>query len=678
MITTEDYLRSLINDRNKIINKIEAHGDSVPSNPTFGELANIYNNTSLFPYDYSPRALFSPNVETIYTVEPQVYLYTKFTNNLSDFYSGLYGGNVQNMDASNAVAGVNAFRAVSSLNLNGANFNNMINIDGMFANTGGNAFINNIKFGNVITASNLFNSSNISTIDVDLSNLQDASSMFENCLNLISVNGNIGDSGSLTNMYHMYYGCSNLQNIPNVIIRDNISSIEGILKINDSTMFKIPAQFNLDIQDNNHALNFFRGVFTYSNVINVSNLIISNETQFSANIYGILQNCKMLQSVYNVDLPKTTTGIGGGYTNLFYDCVNLTTVSNLNVTGCKDISGMFRNCKKINNVSVIGNFSQVTNASNAFSYSSSGAIVTNDTADFSNVINASYMFNNGGIRNGVVLKFNKVIDASYMFAENSSGVWSGVNVDMGHSPIENASHMFYNHSYTWMMNITNLRFDTIKNASYMFNSVGTGAIKNITGNGYCNFANAINLSLAFSCCFENDLILDLGVDGVGMSSIFWRSNIINLTIINQQKGNFSHAFSECYFSNINLDLDLRGDNLRSQFSRCMNLISLPNFYNYNGSDCSFFCSTCYNLVDVPLIEFTPNSNTYLMFEQCRNLSNDSIINILTSLVNAGVVPWMNFNTSNYSSLFYQTNINVLNCGVPEEVLSALNANGWTY
>jgi len=678
MITTEDYLRSLINDRNKIINKIEAHGDSVPSNPTFGELANIYNNTSLLPYDYSPRGLFSPNIATIYTVEPQVYLYTKFTNNLSGFYSGLYGGNVQNMDASNATAGVNAFFSVSSLNLNGANFNNMINIDGMFANTSGNAFINNIKFGNVITASNLFSNSNISTIDVNLSNLQNAASMFENCVNLTSVAGNIGDSGSLTNMYHMYSGCGNLQNIPNVVIRDNISNIEGILRINDSTMLKVPAQFNLDIQDNNHALNFFRGVFTYSNVINVSNLIISNETQSSSNIFGILQNCKMLQSVYNVNLPKTTTGIGGGYTNLFYDCANLTTVSNLNVTGCKDISGMFRNCKKINNVSVIGNFSQVTNASNAFSYSSSGAIVTNDTADFSNVVNASYMFNNGGIRNGVVLKFNKVIDASYMFAENSSGFSGRVDVDMGYSPIENASHMFYNHSYTYRMNITNLRFDTIKDATYMFNAVGSGTIKNITGNGYCNFANATSLSQAFSYCFENDLILDLGVDGVSMYSIFWRSNIVNLTIINQQKANLCWAFQECYFPYINLDIDLRGENLRSQFRRCTNLISLPNFYNYNGLDCSYFCDSCYNLVDVPIIEFAPNSSVLYAFRSCNNLSNDSIINIATSLVNAGTMPYMNFNSTNFQSLFYQTNINVLNCGVPEEVLSALNANGWTY
>lgn len=692
MITTENYLRSLINDRNKIMNKIEAHGDSVPSNPTFGELVNIYNDTSLFPYDYSPRALFSPNVETIYTVEPQVYLYTKFTNNLSGFYSGLYGGNVQNMDASNAVAGVNAFRAVSSLNLNGANFNNMINIDGMFANTSGNAFINNIKFGNVVTASNLFSNSNISTIDVDLSNLQNAASMFRNCVNLTSVTGNIGDSGSLTNMENMYFGCANLIHIPDVVVRENISSMNGFLTINTSTSLKVPAKFNLDIISDSLSTHYLKQIFPQTNVETVQNLIIKNNSVSGSIIYGMFENCRNLKNVYNIDLPTNVIGESTdlykcAFYNLFCGCSNLDSVINLNLTGVQRIDGMFREAR-LNNLTAIGDFTNVTSAVEAFR-GLIGIYFRKEEAanlrNFPNLVNAAGMFQSFSGLSGSsdynlanFFTFGNVVNGTRMF-------WGTVftYVDMGNSPIQNASDMFGRMGY--LAELPNLKTEYITNAHGLFyNDMNLKNPLSIN----LNFPNVLTLNNAFFGVGFSDVTLDINQNGVDFSYCFTNSNVSNILIINSEKGRFSHAFSDAaQIQYINFALDLNGAYLDTQFFRMYNLKVFPNIYNYSGKPAlGRICIDCFNLVDVPIINLSPSTNTTptssenvsLAFSNCWSLSDASVVNILTSLAYIGPLQGSNCNTTNVNGIFYNSGINVLNCGVPEEVLSALNANGWTY
>lgn len=717
MITTEDYLRSLINDRNKIINKIEAHGDSVPSNPTFGELANIYNNTSLLPYDYSPRALFSPNVETIYTVEPQVYLYTKFTNNLSGFYSGLYGGNVQNMDASNAVAGVNAFRAVSSLNLNGANFNNMINIDGMFANTGGNAFINNIKFGNVITASNLFSNSNISTIDVNLSNLQNAASMFENCANLTSVTGNIGDSGSLTDMAHMYFGCNNLQNIPDVIIRSNITNLQYVLRVQDNREDKIPAKFNLDIITNSLSAHYFVDCFAGSNVLRVNNLIITNTYQSGAGSYAILNNCPLLTDVYNVDLPKKfTSDSASPYYNLFTYSNNIRNIININVTGVEYVSGMFDGLRNLQNMQIIGDFSNVINAKHTFQDTmllNSPTFWTNGNFNFcqdlSNVVEAEFMFCRSGLYGqnanyANYFTFNNVINAQGMFL----GAWIS-GVDMGNSPIVNAERMF---SGAKNLVYVNLNGDLITNAHTMFSN--TKKLQILNNLSFPNLINASNM-------FENSI--DPNVPGENKSVYIHMPKVTNLcyTFLNSGlNGNITincsllareklaGVFAECHhitnidvegqywdgsfgwnlYNVVHINANMKLSGFRLTFKGYQHLVKIPNVIEYNSYSVMFdeLCADCRNLTDFPLFNIQMNpggtSSTPMFnraFANCSNLSNSAIINILTMFSNITVPGMgMSLNSDNYQSVFAGTGINVLNCGVPEEVLSALNSTGWTY
>lgn len=692
MITTEDYLRSLINDRNKIMNKIEAHGDSVPSNPTFGELANIYNNTSLLPYDYSPRALFSPNVETIYTVEPQVYLYTKFTNNLSGFYSGLGGGNIQNMDASNATAGVNAFFGVGSLNLNGANFNNMINIDGMFANTGGDTFINNIKFGNVITASNLFNSSNISTIDVNLSNLQNAASMFENCVNLTSVTGNIGDSGSLTNMENMYFGCANLTHIPDVVVRENISSMNRFLTINTSTSLKVPAKFNLDLITNKFSTHTLKNIFSETQVSRVDNFIVQNTEMLGSIICGIFENCKNLTVACNIDLPKNITGGGyrGAYYNLFARANKLTDIVNLNVTGVNEIGGIFRSMVALNNMTFIGDFSNVTDARDAFRESTYCNFFGKEEAAplryFPNLINASNMFASSSILRAQAdlnlanyFTFEKVVNAASMFY-GSPGYTC---VNMGNSPIQNAASMFG--GMRGLTELPNFKTEYITDAYGLFyNDMNLKNPSSIN----LNFPNVLTLNNAFFGVGFSDVTLDINQNGVDFSYCFTNSNVSNIHIINSEKGRFSHAFSDApQIQYINFALDLNGAYLDTQFFRMYNLKVFPNIYNYNEKPTlGRICIDCFNLIDVPIINLSPSTNTTptssenvrLAFSNCWSLSDASVVNILTSLANVGPLLGSNCNTANVNGIFYNSNINVLNCGVPEEVLSALNANGWTY
>lgn len=77
----------------------------------------------------------------------------------------------------------------------------------------------------------------------------------------------------------------------------------------------------------------------------------------------------------------------------------------------------------------------------------------------------------------------------------------------------------------------------------------------------------------------------------------------------------------------------------SFFSGCSSLETLPQINTSNGNEFTYFCANCTNLKNVPVLDIRNSFGTggiMGLFNNCPSLTNDSLNNIMQSLVNASV------------------------------------------
>ena len=123
---------------------------------------------------------------------------------------------------------------------------------------------------------------------------------------LISYN----DTENVTNMQYMFYGCTNLQTIPQL----DTSNVADM-----SNMF-----------------------YNCLNLQTIPQLNTSNAT----NMQYMFYRCQNLQTIPQLDTSKVNTNMA----NMFYQCYNLQTIPQLDTSNATSINSMFYQCYKLQTI----------------------------------------------------------------------------------------------------------------------------------------------------------------------------------------------------------------------------------------------------------------------------------------------------------------------------------------
>ena len=191
--------------------------------------------------------------------------------------------------------------------------------------------------------------SNLTNIpSFNTSKVTSMSYMFYLCNNLTNVPN--FDTSKVTSMGYMFYGCNNLTNVPNFNTSNVINMSRMFYSCKDLT--NVP---NFDTSKVTTMTNMLSYCY---NLINVPNFNTSNITNMS----GMFFSCYNLTNIPNFNTSNVTN-----MDHIFYFCSNLTDIPNFDTSNVTDISFMFSYCSNLTNIPSF-NTSKVTNMSGTFSY----------------------------------------------------------------------------------------------------------------------------------------------------------------------------------------------------------------------------------------------------------------------------------------------------------------------
>ena len=149
----------------------------------------------------------------------------------------------------------------------------------------------------------------------------------------------------------------------------------------------------------------------------------------------------------------------------------------------------------------------------------------------------------------------------------------------------------------------------------------------------------------FTRCFDSSRLKFLPALNMSAGIYFYRlcmgctslEYVLNINTENAQ--NFQEAFQGCskltQFPIINTS---KATNVHSMFNRCSSLVNAPAIDTSNVIDAGYFYFGCTKLENVPIYNFKKITNVnnamYVMFQDCPALTNESLNNILASLLTA--------------------------------------------
>ena len=504
---------------------------------------------------------------------------------------------------------------------------NVINLPGvtngyfLFANNGSN-----------------YNFSKMTNVEhLDIQDLQNASRLFSNDRNLISVN-NI-NCNNINNCYGMFSSCQNLTTVSNF----NTSKVTNMGHMFNAC-YDLIAIPNFDTSN----VVFMNNAFGYcEKITNIPNFNTSKVTIMNR----MLNGCHKLKNVPNFD---TSNVIGMG--EMFTGCWNLINIPNFNTSNVINTSQMFAFCNNLIN-SPAFNMTKVTNMShmydncrnliNIFNFNTSNATqmyrmfsycnnLSNQSLDniayslplYKNIINGNPSINQyiglttAQINNMSVnakqaaedkgWMVNPQIRIDYTYLNGVNGVNKIYNIDTmtGQEQYQNLYGVLQNSNLNVENMIDVALYASDNNINNMFNLFRNfNAMKNI--NIQINTSNVTNTSWMFGMC----------------------SNLINISNFNTSNvtdmyGMFVGCVNLVNIPNFNMNNIIR---ISRMFASCYNLTTIPNFDTSNVTDMSGMFYYCKNLVNVPLFDMSNVININEIFDNCSNLSQNSLQNIIRSI-----------------------------------------------
>ena len=237
-----------------------------------------------------------------------------------------------------------------------------------------------IKIGtplNLDTLSSFSFSGSISLIDIpelDTSNFQDFSSMFNNCMSLNvdrEVIFNAAKATDFRNMFHTsgyikkvtFTNTSGVTNFNSMFYHSRVNEVSGI----DFTNREVPSSANglpfsysyiqtiSNVKAPENAVSLFRDA---KDLKNIYNLDTSNTTNFNEMFY----ECRGLKQIPEIDTSKGTE-----FSSMFYKCYNITSLPQLNTFNGTNFNSMFEDCQSLESIPQL----DTSNGTN-FSYIFSG------------------------------------------------------------------------------------------------------------------------------------------------------------------------------------------------------------------------------------------------------------------------------------------------------------------
>ena len=195
-----------------------------------------------------------------------------------------------------------------------------------------------------------FGCENMTSIDLsgfDTSSVTDMNSMFWKCSSLTSLDLSGFDTGSVTNMYRMFYGCSSLTSL-------NLSSFDTSSVTDMSLMFGgCSSLTSLDVSgfDTGSVTDMssmFLGCSSLTS-LDVSGFDTSNVT----NMLGMFERCSGLRSL---NVSGIDTGSVTSMRTMFLGCSGLSglDVSTLDTGSVVEMEGMFQECSGLTSLDLSG------------------------------------------------------------------------------------------------------------------------------------------------------------------------------------------------------------------------------------------------------------------------------------------------------------------------------------
>ncbi len=204
------------------------------------------------------------------------------------------------------------------------------------------------------------NRKDITSAEINVTGMTDASNMFYGCSNLTSVDFSNFDTSQVTDMVEMFYGCSNLTSV-------DFSSFDTSHVTNMSCMFRFCTSLtnlNLSSFDTSHVESMS---LMFDNCSRLASLDVSSfNTSQVTGMNCIFNGCNKLTSL---DVSSFDTSQVESMEYMFNSCSRLTSldVSGFDTSKVKNMEGMFCACSGLTSLDVSGfETSQVTNMEGMF------------------------------------------------------------------------------------------------------------------------------------------------------------------------------------------------------------------------------------------------------------------------------------------------------------------------
>ena len=311
----------------------------------------------------------------------------------------------------------------------------------------------------------------INLISVDISNLSKFSwaytdRMFYGCIKLEYVNFNITYILKSRHIYSMFYNCWSLKSID--LSKLDVSEASSF----DNMFFNCTSLETINIENFSLKKDSTNMNYMFENCVSLKSLDLSSFKPYKlTSMIHTFYNCYSLTSI---NLKNMYTNSVTNMNYLFYNCSSLRylDISSFNTEKVLYMNNLFRNCKSLTSIKFGNNFNTDKVIQMAALFTNCNSLKIMDYPIPVKYSNLSYFFSNCHSLTSVNLE-NFVTSSTtrmeYMFSNCHS--LTSVNLEnFDTSKVYYMNHMFYNcHSLT-SVNLEN--FDTIKasNFEYMFSN----------------------------------------------------------------------------------------------------------------------------------------------------------------------------------------------------------------
>ncbi len=203
-------------------------------------------------------------------------------------------------------------------------------------------------------------SNQITSAELNVTGMTDASCLFKNCTNLVSVNLDNFDTSSVTKMQGMFSGCENLTGV-------DVSGFDTCNVTNMAEMFwNCMNLVSVDVSGFNTCnVTSMGGMFC--RCISLTSVDVSGfDTRNVTNMWWMFYGCSSLTSV---DVSDFDTGNAVSMAGMFWDCSKLSSVnlSGFDTSKVRDMGWMFAGCSGLESVDLSSfNAGHVTEMRNMF------------------------------------------------------------------------------------------------------------------------------------------------------------------------------------------------------------------------------------------------------------------------------------------------------------------------